>query len=222
VVWEDRDWPRGEAMLRRALALDVDEPNLHMAYALALVGMGREEDALATLLQARGVDPLSGVTFANIGILLLMTGQHDAAVGALRQAMAVQRTAARTNMLGRALFAAGRTEEGIGLLRQPMSFYAGFTGRAALGYALGRAGHTAEAREIAAQYEDRAHTGNAHPTDLALIHIGLGDTARALRWLERAPDRRGLKFYFTDRVWDPVRSSPRFRDVVRRFGITPP
>jgi hypothetical protein len=57
-------------------------------------------------------------------------------------------------------------------------------------------------------------------TDLAAAHMGLGDTARALHWVERIPDDRGsLLFLMTESIFDPVRDTPRFRCVVEQLGL---
>jgi hypothetical protein len=59
--------------------------------------------------------------------------------------------------------------------------------------------------------------------DIATIHVGLGDTTSALRWLERAYQERsdGLVYLGVDPRWDGMRSNPRFAELVRRVGLPP-
>jgi hypothetical protein len=56
---------------------------------------------------------------------------------------------------------------------------------------------------------------------LALVHLGLGDHARALSELERAhaTDSEWLGWLGLDRTFDPLRSEPRFAALVRKVGL---
>jgi hypothetical protein len=39
-------------------------------------------------------------------------------------------------------------------------------------------------------------------------------------WLERSLEADALGFFYKDEpVWDPIRSDPRFDDLLRRIGI---
>jgi hypothetical protein len=57
--------------------------------------------------------------------------------------------------------------------------------------------------------------------DLALVHLGLGDHARALNELERAhaTDSQWLGWLGLDRTFDPLRSEPRFTALLRKLGL---
>jgi tetratricopeptide (TPR) repeat protein len=59
------------------------------------------------------------------------------------------------------------------------------------------------------------------PNILAVGYTAIGETDEALRWLERAYEERmpviaTLKHY---PIWDPLRSEPRFQDLLRRIGF---
>ena len=89
-----------------------------------------------------------------------------------------------------------------------------------LAYALGIAGRTQEARALAGQYDERARASSARPMDLVAVHLGLGDTARALDWLEQIPDDKGSRFYLlSDPMFDPIRGSARFQRVIKQLGL---
>jgi hypothetical protein len=48
----------------------------------------------------------------------------------------------------------------------------------------------------------------------------LNDKQLALSWLERGLATGAIgSFYKDDPVWDPIRSDPRFTDLLRRMGI---
>ncbi|MGH9555303.1 MAG: TPR end-of-group domain-containing protein [Terriglobales bacterium] len=60
-----------------------------------------------------------------------------------------------------------------------------------------------------------------HP---AISYTQLGDSQRALQWLEQAYEERRsyLAFLNVDPEFDPLRSDSRFADLVRRVGLPPP
>ena len=65
--------------------------------------------------------------------------------------------------------------------------------------------------------------GSATPFDLALVSLGLGDHARAVSYLEQAYalDSQWLGWLGNDRVWDPLRSEPRFAALIRKLRLAP-
>ena len=87
-----------------------------------------------------------------------------------------------------------------------------------LGYAYARAGLTQEAREILDELQRLAEERYVDPEAFGFVHVGLGDEARALDWLERAVDERtrGAIFLNERPIYDPLRSDPRFSDLVAR------
>ena len=56
-----------------------------------------------------------------------------------------------------------------------------------------------------------------------MIYAQLGDTQRAIEYLERAyAERSGdMLFINVDPSFDPLRSELRFQALVRRVGLTP-
>ncbi len=55
---------------------------------------------------------------------------------------------------------------------------------------------------------------------IATTCIGLGDKERALQWLEIAyQEHDGVTTLNAYPFWDPLRSDPRFQDLLRRIGL---
>jgi tetratricopeptide (TPR) repeat protein len=64
-------------------------------------------------------------------------------------------------------------------------------------------------------------TGYSSAFEIAGLYADLGDKEQAFRWLntayqERAPEMEGLK---TDFSLDPIRSDPRFAELVHKVGL---
>jgi hypothetical protein len=72
---------------------------------------------------------------------------------------------------------------------------------------------------MAAELEEKRKTEYISPVELATAYIALGDSQRALDWVEAAvDDRRGWAAYLrVHPVLDPLRGEPRFAALVQRM-----
>jgi len=59
------------------------------------------------------------------------------------------------------------------------------------------------------------------PMETAFAHVGMGNGDLALSCLEQAYEQHssGLTALKVDPVYDPLRSDPRFQDLLRRVGL---
>ena len=57
------------------------------------------------------------------------------------------------------------------------------------------------------------------PYDLAMAYAGVGDTEQAMKWLEASYQQHDWEMVQLPmfRVWDPVRSDPRFQELLHRL-----
>jgi serine/threonine-protein kinase len=220
-MWYDRDWPSAERHLRRALALDPSDIWNYHSLAAYLSAVGRNAESLAITREAQALDPVSSATATHIGMHLLWLRRYDEAIAVLEHALRVDSTWKRTRVvLARAYLAKGRAADALPLLRMTGYAYAAFEPEAMLTYGLGVAGHTGEARARVAKMETLAKGAYARPIDLVVAHLGVGDTARALDWMERVPDDRGsMLFLISEPLFDPIRDTPRYRRVLERLGL---
>jgi hypothetical protein len=55
----------------------------------------------------------------------------------------------------------------------------------------------------------------------AVAYLGLGDKERCFSWLEKAYQEKSIVIFSMkiDPMWDPLRSDPRFADLLRRAGL---
>ena len=90
-----------------------------------------------------------------------------------------------------------------------------------LGYVYARAGRTDEARQLLARVEELSRSRYIIPTLVAEVYHALGDDERMFQWLERGyAERDFLLQKITLRPsLGPVRSDPRFQDILRRMGL---
>jgi len=84
-------------------------------------------------------------------------------------------------------------------------------------YAL--SGRKDEAEKLLQELQERAASEYVLPTYFAEMYVSLGNPDEAFRWLEKAYRDRswGMLYLRHDWCWDPLRSDPRFDDLVQRM-----
>jgi serine/threonine-protein kinase len=161
-----------------------------------------------------------------LAFLYLYARRYRRARHHLLQAISMDPTAEETyRILGLVFALEGQPAEAQRVLREAMAMPgAGTYTAATLGYALTRAGETEAARAVLADLEARARSGYVSPVAFATLHIGLGETDRALDWLERSRDeRRGYMAYLrVNPVLDPLRGHPRFEHLAQVMALAGP
>jgi hypothetical protein len=71
--------------------------------------------------------------------------------------------------------------------------------------------------------KERAQKDKVGTYEVALVYAGLGEKDQAFEWLERAyrVHDKGMLFLKIDPPLDPLRSDPRFQDLLRRVNFPP-
>jgi hypothetical protein len=62
------------------------------------------------------------------------------------------------------------------------------------------------------------------PVTMAIIYMGLGEKDKAFQWLEKSYEERCSGPFDDVKVYpilDPLRSDPRFADLLRRMNLQP-
>ena len=81
------------------------------------------------------------------------------------------------------------------------------------------AGRRAEAEKALAQLGELSKRRFVSAFPIAWIHLGLGNNDRTFDWLEKAYEERAPRLVYlkAERAFDPLRSDPRFVDLLRRL-----
>ena len=81
-------------------------------------------------------------------------------------------------------------------------------------------GKRAEALQIINELEEMSGASLSEAHWIAKIYADLNERELALAWLERGLATGAIgSFYMDEPVWDPLRSDPRFTDLLRRMEI---
>jgi hypothetical protein len=84
-------------------------------------------------------------------------------------------------------------------------------------------GRQADARRILRQLIDRARAQYVAAESIAAVYVVLGENDEAFQWLERAFSEHSgnLDVFAFHREFRPLRSDPRFANLLRRLGVDP-
>ena len=214
--WYDWDWPGTEVEFLRALELDPSYATAHYWYALYRIS--NKQDAIEHGQRARELDPLSSLVGTGLGLILLNTDEYDRSIETLRETLEFDPSfVLGRNFLARAYTANGMHDKAVEVAEQLARSDPGPREVATL--ALAYAG--ARRHEDALRILEEVRGSAVYPLDVAFAYAALGEADVAFEWLEKAYERRSLLLTLirVEPNLDPLRSDPRFQDLVRRIGF---
>ena len=183
---------------------------------------GRLDEALAENRRAAELDPLSPVIPLDTNTTLVWQGKYEAAMEQARKGLDLDPTFSSSQFaIGWTDIEAGKISEAIPGLQKAKSmgspaFVAGY-----LGYAYAASGDRTRAEAVLEELRRESSQRFISPFCPAIIYLGLGDRERALDGLEKAYQARSvfLANLKMDRIFDPLRSDPRFIELLRKVGL---
>jgi TolB-like protein/DNA-binding winged helix-turn-helix (wHTH) protein/Flp pilus assembly protein TadD len=217
----DWDWASAEKEYKRARALNPSYATAHHWYAWHLIVVGRNDEGIAELKKAESLDPLSLIISADLADALCIAHRYDESVQQSQKTIEMDpHFAVAHYQLGQALEQKHRYDEAIAEFRRAIELSGGnttFESTLASAYAL--SGRKGEATKIVKDLESRQSQGSSTDASIALVYVGLGDNDRAMSWLNRAYQARFNPSILMRPVFDPLRSDPRFQDLLHRIGL---
>ena len=219
------DWRGSEAAFRHALELDPRDAQARGWLAWLLASLGRTEEAIAEAAAAEARDPLAPYVHVLGATTSYFTRQFDRGIVSAQQALELDPgSVSGLFMLGANYHGAGRRAEAIEVYERASRA----TGRAALFAGMlarqyGLAGRTGEAEIVLRELLDRTHREYVDPVFLAYAYLGLGAHAQAMQWLDTAFKGHSslLVTLRAGEAFDPLRSEPRFQDLLERMNFPP-
>jgi TolB-like protein/Tfp pilus assembly protein PilF len=217
------NWSAIEAEHHRALELNPSHVTAHQWYALFLAAVQRFDEALAQMQRALELDPLSLVINAHLGWLLYFLRENDRAIQQLEKTVEMEpKFEVSRYFLGLAYEQRGMYPEAIEALKMSYDLSGQHPGAlAGLIHACGRAGRNAEARGFLKELKKMQERRFVSPYFFALAYTGCDQKDLAFEWFEKALDDRSgwLANLNIEPGLDPIRSDPRFQDLVRRVAL---
>jgi TolB-like protein/DNA-binding winged helix-turn-helix (wHTH) protein/Tfp pilus assembly protein PilF len=216
----DWDWEGAEQHFRRAIELDPNYSTAHQWYAEYLSLRGRFEEALLESERARRLDPFSLIIATDNGAILYFSRQYDRAIHELRGVLEIEPSFPRAHMVmmpyvEKGLYADALATVGAIWPTDSAGTWAWYT------YIYGRSGQVRQARQAFVTFEELNRSQTVEPGTAAWAYLGMNRKDEAIASLEQAYAQHSdtmcrLK---VEPGYDPLRSDPRFQDLVRRVGL---
>jgi DNA-binding winged helix-turn-helix (wHTH) protein/Tfp pilus assembly protein PilF len=207
-----RDWPAAGRDYRRAIELAPNHSLARQQYSLWLSYQERFDEALAEARLAEALDSLSLAARTNLAEVYRQARHFDEAFTQAQRILELNPNFGRAYaVLGQCHLAQGRPDLAIEEFRRANTL-------GQLGYAYAAAGQLKEARETLQRLESRYAANRIGPGEIAQVYIGLHEFDRAFEWLARAVDDGAIWTLRVAVVFDPIRSDPRFAQLLRRTG----
>ncbi len=219
-LFYDADWAGSEAEFRRAFALNPNYAFAHDQFGMGLGFQGKFAEAIAEGKRASELDPLSPQIPLDASVALALNGRYQAAKEEVRRAANLDPTFFFAPWeVGWIAIQEGKVRDAIPEFRKAKAMESPAFVSAWLAYSYGATGDRSAATAELEDLKRKSLRGSATAFDLAIVSLGLGETARALDYLERAyaSDSQWLVWLKHDRTFDPLRSEPRFVALLRKL-----
>ncbi len=217
------NWTAAEQDFKRAIDLNQNYANAHNFYASFLMSQGRIDESIAASNRARALDPFSLSISVQRGFLLENARRYDEAIEQLQRVIEMDANHYQAYWtLGHTYAARGRFDDAVKAAEKAVELSERVPGALGiLGLAYGLAGRKAEANKIRDELLELNKTRYVTPAALVNVYIGLDDKDQAFVWLEKAFQERSnyVAYLKVFPILDPLRSDPRFAELVRRVGL---
>lgn len=205
----------------RAIELNPGYATAHHWYAWHLALLHRYDEALAEMRKAENLDPLSLVINADLAELLALAHSYDESILQSRKTIEMDPNFGLAhNHLGQAYLQKHMNVEAVVELQKAVQLSGGSpTCIANLARAYVASGKRSEAEKLLSDLKRRSNPNHSLASEIAVISTSLGDTDQAMNWLEKGYEERFNPGVLLRPGFDPLRSDPRFEDLVRRVGL---
>ena len=219
----DWDWVAAEQEFKRAIDLDPNYPTAHQWYGMFLASLHRFPEAEAEVKRAEQLDPLSPIITMAVGEVYAWERRYDDAIVQFRKALDLNPLfAGAYGNLSSAYQQKKMYPEAVKALVQEWTLMGEGTFAASLEATYSRSGYLAMLREELSHFLRQRELGRwSEPIGIAGGFAVLGDTANALKWLEKGYEEHSssMQYLAVTPDFDGLRSTPQFQYWVDVLGL---
>ncbi|MBZ5563531.1 MAG: tetratricopeptide repeat protein [Acidobacteriia bacterium] len=224
VLWmHDWDWAGAEPELKRAIELSPSFADAAENYAWYLALMGRRDESLREAKRALELDPVSVNAYRAVAATYFWARQYDQSIEYIRKWIEIYPSSQEAyDWLKNVYWEKGMYDEAVAAFQKAATLDGASPKDIALWVHLYKVGRVRGvyrrllAGALSARQVERS-------CGIASLYARLGEKDRAFEWLEKAYKEREVEMVFL-RVspnMDPIRSDPRFQDLLRRMNFPP-
>ncbi len=215
------NWADADKEYQRAIALNPNYAIAHHWYSLFLMFMGRFDEALGQNAQAIRLDPLSVVLLKNTADILQNAGRIDEAIEKYKQVNDLD--PALPGLFhdeGSAYWLKGKCGEYVELRAKSLELSSRTERAAALRQGFAQGGCRGASQKLLEVLKKEVAENKFVPADaFAEQYAHLGDWEQVLQWLGKGLEEHSVEDLGVNHLYDPLRSDPRFQDLVRRMNF---
>ena len=218
----DYDWQGSETEFRRAIQLNPQYATAHQWYAEFLSWQGRFLEAFAESEQARQLDPLSLIIAADHARILYNSHQCESALKEYISLLELDPNYHAQDAMIPCYLQLGRYNEAIYGINSWAARGGGKSWLWAWEAAVyGRSGHGEKARGPLAKLEQISGSRPDRIATLLIAYSGTGQNEQAIKLLQKAYSEHSNAVLpiKVEPMYDPMRSDPRFQDLLRRLRL---
>jgi TolB-like protein/DNA-binding winged helix-turn-helix (wHTH) protein/Tfp pilus assembly protein PilF len=217
----DWDFESAGKEFRRAIELNPGYATAHHWYAWHLSLMGQYDEAIAEMKKATNLDPLSLIINSDLAELLVIAHFYDESIIQSRKTIGMDPNFALAhNQLAQAYLQKHMYGEAVAELRKAVELSKDSpTCIANLARAYAASGTTSEAVKLLEDLKKNSNRNYPDASEIAVIYAALGNNDQAMNWLEKGFEERFNPGVLSRPGFDPLRSDPRFQNLVRLIGL---
>jgi serine/threonine-protein kinase len=217
--WYEFDFVGSEKEFRRAIDLNPGNGDAHHWYSWLLMNSGRSEEAIKEALLARDLDPFAPRKNADAAFMFYYTRDYPRAVEELKKSIEMfPEHQGNYWRIARVYLQIGKYKEAIESIVR-FAKQQDFVPSLAYAYAL--SGEKEKAQEILDKVLRNLGQQYFPAVQVAEVYVAMGDKKQAFFWLEKAFAEVDFSLAYL-RVLpelDPLRSDPRFIELLRKIGL---
>jgi len=210
----DWKWAEADREFKIAIDLDPQSASAHYAYGLHLTSTGETGMAIAEIERAVHLEPMSLIMNLNLAGAYMFDRQNARALELVKRTYELEPNyPSARRWLSYILVANGNYDEALALSeneREPWIIRF-------RGFAYAKTGRRAEAEAVIRELRSQDRDGLSS----AMIYGALGENDKAFAELEKATvmGHSRLRRLKVDPLMDPLRSDPRFNEILRRMNL---
>lgn len=217
----ERQWRAADVATERAVRLDARNAVAQAVRARLLAAVGRADEAADAAILSVTLDPGSVGYLGMAAVNLALAGRFPEAIRFANQSWEIDSTLSNSGQIARVLWEGGQAGDARRRAEVVLRLSSDAFNSAVAIAVIAEAGDPGRAATVFAQQRARFAGRDAGGFLWATAWLALGDTAQALSAFEEAEQRGifGVTIPLGNRVFDPVRASPRFAALVRKAGL---
>jgi tetratricopeptide (TPR) repeat protein len=221
-LYYDWDWPNARKYFEKSMALDPANATARYLHTVFFNAVGSWEEGIAEARRALELDPLSLPNNFLLGATYYYWRRYDEAIEQGRKTVEMDTNFPLGHyILGRTYLAKGLNREALAEFQKEQDLSPNTNHLGYLGYCYPGLGERSKTQKLVEELKARSGKEYVPAYVYAILYLGLEDRDRAFAAMEQAVQERSTTLVLINRdsTWDPIRSDPRFADLVRKVGL---